>query len=95
MRKGVVYLIRLYQRWISPLSPPHCRFVPSCSHYAVEAVDRFGVVHGGWLSVKRIIKCGPWHPGGIDPVPKKQMRVTEKRENQATASRQRVASKDR
>ncbi|RIV20143.1 membrane protein insertion efficiency factor YidD [Alicyclobacillaceae bacterium I2511] len=87
MRKWVVYLIRLYQRWISPMSPPHCRFVPSCSHYAVEAVDRFGVLHGGWLSMKRIIKCGPWHPGGIDPVPKKR--------TDASVTQQKVAPKHR
>lgn len=68
----VLRLIRFYQVAISPLSPPHCRFVPSCSQYSLEAVTRFGVVKGGWLSIKRIVKCGPWHEGGLDPVPTKE-----------------------
>lgn len=69
MRRVVVILIRFYQLAISPAFPPRCRFVPSCSQYAVESVSRFGVLYGGWLAVKRIGKCGPWHHGGIDPVP--------------------------
>ncbi|GMA50744.1 hypothetical protein GCM10025857_21010 [Alicyclobacillus contaminans] len=52
-----------------PLFPPRCRFVPSCSQYAVEAVQRYGALRGGWLAAKRLVKCGPWHKGGYDPVP--------------------------
>jgi len=65
----LIRLIRFYQLAISPLSPPSCRFVPTCSHYSLEAVTRHGALKGGWLSVKRIVKCGPWHDGGFDPVP--------------------------
>jgi putative membrane protein insertion efficiency factor len=62
-------LVRAYQRWISPIRPPACRFTPTCSAYAVEAVERFGVARGGWLATRRLLRCGPWHPGGHDPVP--------------------------
>lgn len=62
-------LIRGYQYGISPLLGPRCRFYPTCSCYAVEAVERFGVVKGGILAMMRIAKCGPFHPGGVDPVP--------------------------
>ncbi len=69
MRALAVGLIRLYQWLISPLLGPHCRFHPSCSQYALEAIERYGLVHGGWLAIKRIGRCHPWHPGGYDPVP--------------------------
>ena len=62
-------VIRAYQRWISPVRPPACRFTPTCSAYAVTAVERFGAVRGGWLATRRLLRCGPWHPGGHDPVP--------------------------
>ncbi len=61
--------IRFYQAAISPLSPPSCRFVPTCSHYTYEAIEKYGVVRGGWLGVKRLLRCHPFHPGGYDPVP--------------------------
>jgi uncharacterized protein len=61
--------IRAYQRWVSPLRPPACRFTPSCSAYAVTAVERHGALRGGWLATRRLLRCGPWHPGGHDPVP--------------------------
>lgn len=61
--------IRLYQRWVSPLLPPSCRFVPSCSQYAAEAIEHFGFAKGGWLAAQRIVRCQPFHPGGYDPVP--------------------------
>lgn len=61
--------IRAYQRFISPGLPPRCRFTPSCSQYALEAVARYGVLRGTWLGARRLIKCHPFHPGGFDPVP--------------------------
>ncbi|MFS8524296.1 MAG: membrane protein insertion efficiency factor YidD [Limnochordales bacterium] len=68
IRKLLIGLIRLYQKAISPLFPPSCRFYPTCSTYAVQALERHGVVRGGWMAVRRISKCHPWHPGGYDPV---------------------------
>jgi uncharacterized protein len=69
--------IRRYQRWISPLLPPSCRFSPSCSEYAAGAVERFGLVHGGWLALRRLLRCHPFHPGGYDPVPDARTRPSE------------------
>ena len=69
MRTLAIFLIRVYQWTISPLLGPNCRFYPSCSQYAAEAIGRFGVLRGAWLAVKRIGRCHPWHPGGYDPVP--------------------------
>ncbi|MCI0478658.1 MAG: membrane protein insertion efficiency factor YidD [Anaerolineales bacterium] len=62
-------LIRLYQRLLSPLLPPSCRFVPTCSQYGVEAITHFGMIKGGWLALTRILRCHPFNPGGYDPVP--------------------------
>lgn len=69
MRSLVRGAIRFYQLALSPLVGPACRFYPSCSHYALEAVARFGVLRGGWLSARRLARCHPFHPGGYDPVP--------------------------
>jgi uncharacterized protein len=69
MRALVTALIRVYQWTLSPLLGPKCRFYPSCSNYALEAIHRFGILHGGWLTLRRLGRCHPWHPGGIDPVP--------------------------
>ncbi|MRS13238.1 MAG: membrane protein insertion efficiency factor YidD [Actinobacteria bacterium] len=66
---GARALIRVYQRLVSPLLPPSCRFTPTCSHYALEAIGRYGLFKGGWMSLKRIGRCHPWNPGGYDPVP--------------------------
>jgi hypothetical protein len=68
-RYTVIGLLRLYQLTLSPLLGPVCRFAPSCSSYAVEAVRIHGVVRGGWLSGRRLARCHPWNPGGWDPVP--------------------------
>lgn len=64
----LIGLIRLYQKLISPLFPARCRFYPTCSSYAVQAIERYGVLRGGWLTARRLSKCHPWHPGGYDPV---------------------------
>jgi uncharacterized protein len=66
---SVVLLLRAYQLALSPLLPPACRFEPSCSHYASEAVATHGVVHGGWLALRRVLRCHPWSDPGFDPVP--------------------------
>jgi putative membrane protein insertion efficiency factor len=65
----LVAVIRVYQRTISPLLPPTCRFTPSCSEYAAQAIERYGAARGSVLAVKRLLRCHPWHPGGHDPVP--------------------------
>ncbi|MCL2525846.1 MAG: membrane protein insertion efficiency factor YidD [Coriobacteriia bacterium] len=64
-----VLMIRGYRQVISPLFPPTCRFMPTCSEYALQAVSTYGLIKGGWLSLKRILKCHPFHPGGYDPLP--------------------------
>lgn len=68
-RTALVALIRLYQVGISPWTPASCRFTPTCSAYAVEALERYGVARGGWLSLRRLLRCHPWGGSGYDPVP--------------------------
>ena len=70
MRQCLILLLRAYQLLLSPLLGNHCRFYPSCSHYAVEAIERHGPWRGSLLAVRRLLRCHPWHPGGIDLVPK-------------------------
>jgi putative membrane protein insertion efficiency factor len=67
--RQLLRLIRFYSRAISPALPPRCRFYPSCSAYAAEAIARHGAGRGSWLALRRLLKCAPWHPGGYDPVP--------------------------
>lgn len=69
MKKLVISAIRFYQREISPLSPPRCRYIPTCSQYALEAVEKYGSIKGTFLAAKRILRCNPFHKGGYDPVP--------------------------
>ncbi len=69
MRAIARSLIRAYQLIVSPWLGPRCRFHPSCSNFALEAIEVHGMLRGGWLSVRRIGRCHPWHPGGFDPVP--------------------------
>lgn len=72
MKKLIIKAIRFYQRKISPLFLPRCRYYPTCSQYALEAVERFGVIKGSILSVSRLLRCNPLFPGGYDPVPRKK-----------------------
>lgn len=67
--RAVLAVLGFYQRAISPALPPRCRFYPTCSAYAVEAVERHGAARGTWLALVRVLKCAPWHPGGVDLVP--------------------------
>lgn len=65
----VTMAIRFYQRFISPMTPPSCRFQPTCSQYALTSIERYGLIKGGWMGLKRVGRCHPWNPGGHDPVP--------------------------
>ena len=69
MKKLLIACVKFYRRYISPLRPPSCRFTPTCSAYALEAIEKYGAAKGLWLSLKRISKCHPFHKGGYDPVP--------------------------
>jgi putative membrane protein insertion efficiency factor len=70
--RGLIFVIQLYRHMVSPLRLPTCRFTPTCSQYAVDALAQFGLVHGSWLAAVRLAKCGPWHRGGWDPVPERR-----------------------
>ncbi|WP_217994265.1 membrane protein insertion efficiency factor YidD [Bacillus sp. AFS023182] len=72
MKQIFIGIIRFYQKFISPMTPPACRFYPTCSHYGLEAFQKHGTFKGFWLTLKRILKCHPFHPGGFDPVPDKK-----------------------
>ncbi len=69
MKKILMELISFYRKQISPFRPPCCRFIPTCSAYALEAIERYGAIKGGFLALKRVLKCHPFHEGGYDPVP--------------------------
>jgi len=69
VRAALLGVVRFYQRAISPALPPRCRFYPTCSAYALEAIERHGAARGSWLALRRLAKCAPWHPGGVDLVP--------------------------
>lgn len=68
MKYVMIFMIKLYQKFISPLLGSNCRFLPTCSQYSIEAIQKYGAIKGGILSVKRISKCHPFHPGGYDPL---------------------------
>ncbi|MCK6577200.1 MAG: membrane protein insertion efficiency factor YidD [Anaerolineae bacterium] len=69
MKAVALALIRFYKRFISPVLPSSCRYEPTCSVYTYQAIEKYGVLKGGWMGVKRISRCHPFHPGGYDPVP--------------------------
>ncbi|MFC4950303.1 membrane protein insertion efficiency factor YidD [Pseudonocardia sp. GCM10023141] len=83
--RALIAVVRGYQRHVSPALPPSCRFYPSCSAYAVEALQVHGALRGTWLTVRRLLRCAPWHPGGIDLVPpaRDDRPAQEHREEQA------------
>ncbi len=68
MKLVFITLLRFYKLSVSPLLPPACRFVPTCSEYALEAIERYGALKGGWMGLRRLSRCHPFHPGGFDPV---------------------------
>jgi hypothetical protein len=70
--RGLIFVIQLYRHMVSPLRLPTCRFTPTCSQYAVDALAQFGLIRGSWLAAVRLAKCGPWHQGGWDPVPERR-----------------------
>lgn len=69
MKIVALSFIRLYQLTVSKVLPPSCRYYPSCSQYTINAIEKYGVIRGGWLGTRRILRCHPFHPGGYDPVP--------------------------
>lgn len=68
MKNILIYLIKLYRKYISPLSPPSCRFYPTCSQYSIEAITKYGAIKGSYLSLTRILRCNPFSKGGYDPL---------------------------
>ncbi|HNW04752.1 MAG TPA: membrane protein insertion efficiency factor YidD [Oscillospiraceae bacterium] len=93
MKKLLLFLIRFYQRAISAYTPACCRYYPTCSAYAVTAIERFGALRGGLLAVIRVLRCHPYHAGGFDPVPEewdlhyyKKQKSRRKREDHQTCS---------
>ena len=68
---ALIFVIELYRNMVSPLRLPSCRFTPTCSRYAVDVLSEYGLIRGGWLAGVRLAKCGPWHPGGWDPMPER------------------------
>ena len=71
LARAAISMIQTYRHMVSPLRPPTCRFMPTCSRYAVDAVSEYGFLRGGWLAMVRLAKCGPWHSGGWDPIPER------------------------
>ncbi|MBR0464159.1 MAG: membrane protein insertion efficiency factor YidD [Clostridia bacterium] len=68
-KKALIGLVRFYQQAVSPYTPPSCRYIPTCSEYAVQAIEKYGAARGSYLAARRILRCNPFHKGGYDPVP--------------------------
>ena len=79
--RGAIFLIELYRHTVSPMRMPTCRFSPTCSQYAVDALTEYGLIRGGWLTLVRLLKCGPWHRGGWDPIPERRGAVHARSEH--------------
>ena len=84
--RAAVFAIDVYRNMISPLRPASCRFMPTCSEYAVDAFTEYGLVRGSWLTLVRLLKCGPWHRGGWDPIPERPARHSGSVEPQARST---------
>lgn len=69
MKRLLIAMVRFYRKNISPLRPPCCRYIPTCSQYALEALEKYGALKGSWLALRRFLRCHPFHKGGYDPVP--------------------------
>ena len=69
MTRVLIALVSIYRKHISPMSSPKCRYFPTCSAYALEALEKYGALKGGWLALRRLLRCHPFHEGGFDPVP--------------------------
>ena len=69
MKHVLIFLVIFYRKWISPMRRPCCRYIPTCSQYALQALEKYGAFKGGWLAFRRILRCNPLHKGGYDPVP--------------------------
>ncbi len=84
--RALIRVIEVYRHMISPLRPPSCRFMPTCSQYALEAVTEYGALRGGWLSMARLLKCGPWHRGGWDPIPPRSPEAGESSQSEVNSA---------
>lgn len=72
MTRALIFFIQAYRHLVSPLRLPTCRFTPTCSQYAVDALTEYGLIRGSWLAAMRLARCGPWHRGGWDPIPERR-----------------------
>ena len=84
--RALLCVISFYSRAISPALPARCRFYPSCSAYAAEAIARHGAGRGSWLALRRLVKCAPWHPGGVDLVPELRPRIERRADSSGTSA---------
>ncbi len=75
MKRPLIWLIKFYRKNISPNTPPSCKFTPTCSQYGLEAIERFGAIKGGFMTLWRILRCNPFSVGGYDPVPEKRSKL--------------------
>ncbi|WP_130288012.1 membrane protein insertion efficiency factor YidD [Pseudonocardia sediminis] len=93
--RAAATVLRGYQRWISPALPPTCRFYPTCSAYGIEALQVHGLVRGIWLTARRLLRCAPWHPGGVDPVPPRRETTSSRSRGPSAEDRTTGHARDR